>query len=40
MTYSERLRMYEAEKRAIQSQILTSKEYEKKIREIAKKWNI
>ena len=40
MTYNERLRRYEQEKRRLQSMNLTCREYEKALRELARKWNI
>ena len=40
MSYEDRLREYEKQKARLQMQSLTSKEYEKKIREICKKLKI
>ncbi len=40
MSYSERLRRYEQEKRRLQSMNLTYREYEKALRELARKWRV
>ena len=40
MNYYERLRNYEIEKRMLMDQNLTPKEFEKKIRELTRKWRI
>ena len=40
MSYEERLKKYEEEKRQLWSSNLTVKEYEKAIRKLAKKWKI
>ena len=40
MHYYERLRHYEQEKRELQNQGLTEKEYQKRIKELTKKWRI
>ncbi len=40
MTYSERLRYYESEKRQLWNTNLSAKEYEKEIKKLADKWKI
>lgn len=40
MNYNERLRRYEAEKRDIARTAATSTEYEKRLKELARKWRI
>ena len=40
MSYTERLKCYEEEKRQLQNTNLTVKEYEKAIKKLADKWKI
>ena len=40
MSYQERLKKYEEEKRQLQNTNLSAKEYEKEIKKLADKWKI
>lgn len=40
MSYAERLNRYEAEKRALRYAGLSSAEYDRRIKELARKWRI
>ena len=40
MTYQDRLHRYEQEKRKLQELNLSAREYEKRIREIARRWRV
>ena len=40
LSYEERLRLYEVEKRRIQASVTDPKEYERRIREVIKKYHI
>lgn len=40
MTYTERIRCYESEKRRLWNECSSTKEYEQKLKELVKKWRI